>query len=117
MTPPDLERNKSCSHRFCGARRPKQLRFTANFLRRHSKTKRGAIGSPFCVFGAGENHGPAQRWVQMLRPSIVEYDVRVGAKLCCGGAASPSADDGAGRATRRDSWFEARQGARSSGQA
>jgi hypothetical protein len=37
---------------------PEQLRFTANFLRRHSKTKRGAIGSPFCIFGQAKNYSP-----------------------------------------------------------
>jgi hypothetical protein len=27
-------------------------------LRRHSKTKRGAIGSPFCIFGVVKNYRP-----------------------------------------------------------
>ena len=60
------------------------------------QNKKGSPRLPFLCFRRGRKPGSRQRWVQKLRPSIVEYDVRVGAKLCCGGAASPSADDGAG---------------------
>jgi hypothetical protein len=55
--------------------------------------------------------------VGILRTTIVELDGCDDAKLGGGGAGpSPNAGDGAGRATRRDLWFVARQGALSSGQ-
>jgi hypothetical protein len=31
-------------------------------LRRHSKTKRGAIGSPFCIFGIAKNYRLETIW-------------------------------------------------------
>jgi hypothetical protein len=51
-----------------------------------------------------------------LRTIIVELDVCDDAKLGGGGGVGPlNVGDGAGRATMRDSWFVARQGAPSSG--
>jgi hypothetical protein len=99
------------------SRRPKQLRFTANFLRRHSKTKRGAIGSPFCIFCVAEKL-QATIGLRILRIIIAELDGCCGdAKLADGGAGpSPNAGDDAGRATTRDSSPVARQDALSSGQ-
>jgi hypothetical protein len=51
----------------------------------------------------------------ILRTTIVEVDVYDDAKLGGGGAGPSNAGDGAGRATRRDLWFEAPQGSLSSG--
>jgi hypothetical protein len=96
------------------SRRPKQLRFTADFLRRHSKTKRGAIGSPFRIFLVAENYRP--HTITDLRTIIVELDVYDDAKLGGGGAGPSNAGDSAGRAMKRDLSFAARQGALSSGQ-
>jgi hypothetical protein len=86
-------------------------------LRRHSKTKRGAIGSPFCIFGEAENYRSGTL-VRILRTIIVELGGCCDdAKLHGGDAgSSPNAGGGAGRVTRRDLWFVAGQVAPSSEQ-
>ncbi len=35
---------------------PETATLNSGLFRRHSKTKRGAIGSPFCIFGVAENY-------------------------------------------------------------
>jgi hypothetical protein len=87
-------------------------------LRRHSKTKRGAIGSPFCISAWIKNYRTIyQTRLADLRTIIVAL---VGccddAKLGGGGAGLSNAGDDAGRAMKRDLSFVARQGALSSGQ-
>jgi hypothetical protein len=86
-------------------------------LRRHSKTKRGAIGSPFCIFGVAENYR-LETIMRILWTTIVALDLDVydDVKLGGGDGGSWNAGDDAGRAMKRDLWFAARQGARSSGQ-
>jgi hypothetical protein len=115
MTPPDFERNKKLITPLLRCASPEQLRFTAKFLRRHSKTKRGAIGSPFCIFGLSENYRIV---LGILRIIITELDGCCDdAKLADGGAgSSPNAGDDAGHATTPDSSPVARQDALSSRQ-
>jgi hypothetical protein len=97
---------------------PEQLRFTANFLRRHSKTKRGAIGSPFCMLGVTKNYR-AEVTVGLCGRLFIEleFDANDDAKPGGGDAGpSPNAGGDAGRAMRRDLLSEARQVAPSLGQ-
>jgi hypothetical protein len=54
--------------------------------------------------------------MRILRTTIVELDVYGDAKLGGGDGGSWNAGDDAGRAMKRDLWFEARQGALWSGQ-
>jgi hypothetical protein len=54
--------------------------------------------------------------MRILRTTIVELDVYGDVKLGGGDGGSWNAGDDAGRAMKRDSWFEARQGALWSGQ-
>jgi hypothetical protein len=89
-------------------------------LRRHSKTKRGAIGSPLCVSAWLKNYGTNlqdQARLADLRTIIVALDGCCDdAKLGGGGAGLSNAGDDAGRAMKRDWWIAAGQGALSSGQ-
>ena len=84
----------------------KTATLNSELFRRHSKTKRGAIGSPFCIFGVAKNCGTRNR--RDLRTLIVELDVYGDAKLGGGGAySSLNVCDGGGRAMRRDLSFAA----------
>jgi len=92
-------------------------------LRRHSKTKRGAIGSPFCISASLKiTRRKSYRTIYQtrladLRTIIIALDGCCdGAKLGGGGADLSNAGDDAGRAMKRDSSFVAPQGALSSGQ-
>jgi hypothetical protein len=91
-------------------------------LRRHSKTKRGAIGSPFCIRrGLKSQHVKLTTIYQTRLADLPTIIIALdgccdGAKLGGGGADLSNAGDDAGRAMKRDSSFVAPQGALSSGQ-
>jgi hypothetical protein len=92
-------------------------------LRRHSKTKRGAIGSPFCISAWLKITGLKNyRTIYQTRPPDLRTII-VALEGCCddaklggGGAGLSNAGDDAGRAMKRDLSFAARQGALSSRQ-
>src|SRR5229473_5267633 len=50
MTPPGLELHYSLSHRFCGARRSRNIRASSALPRRHSQVAKGGSrqAPPFC---------------------------------------------------------------------
>jgi hypothetical protein len=92
-------------------------------LRRHSKTKRGAIGSPFCISpwlkitGRKNYKTIYQTQLADLPTIIVALDGCCdGAKLGGGGVGLSNAGDDADRAMKRDLSFVAPQGALSSRQ-
>jgi hypothetical protein len=75
------------------------------------QNKKGSHRLPFLRFRMVENYELGTTIV------AVELDVYGDVKLGGGGdGPAPNAGDGAGRATKRDLWFAARQGALSSGQ-